>query len=317
VGGTSKSVLFVDAASKLAQENASFQYDPAVNALHVDQLFTLLRRESDGTWLTMRGSDGATVPPLLAAIADFFVNAPDPLPDRVFTIGLNLASGGGLLDNNFGGIGIEMEGYFNNGVTKIQEWRVACVPKPSSGHPTTRVLSIGQNQETGATTLGFESDQIKWFDGVGNQQGLLGAGVHVADGSYRSSTYGSVLLEQLNSLGTVHANLFVLANGFVDGQADRLAIGVGGAVSRTQIYKGLDVYSFDYTVAPALMLATSTGPVAPLNFTVDIDSIDPNGVVSRHPGSMFVRVLGGASSWYINRSATDPGTAWSLVTAIP
>jgi hypothetical protein len=229
---------------------------------------------------------------------------------------MNLIAGDSLVDPNYGGIGISMEGFFKT-ATEIQELRLVYVPKASSGHPSVRAISIGGNQNNGATTLGLSADVITWFDGLGAQQGTLTAGVHVTDGAFRSSTYGSVLLEQLNSLGTVHANLFVLANGFVDGQPDRLAIGVGGAVSRTQIYKGTDFYSFDSSVAPVLGLFTSTGPSAPLHVTVDVDTFDPNVVLSRNPGSLYVRVLGGGSSLYINRSATTPGTAWSIVTAIP
>jgi hypothetical protein len=318
VGGTSKSVLFVDAASHLAQENASFAYDPAVNTLSVDAVKAVLTRQVDGRFAESFGTGGAAAPHFQASIQSFFVN-PDGIPDPELVLGMNTDAGGGLTNPLFGGIGLTMEGYFNNGVTKIQELRLFTVSRAGSGHPAVRVVSISGDQETGAVTLGLSATpgSLKWFDDLGNQQGVLTNGVLVANGPFRSSTYGSVLLEQLNSVGTVHANLFVLGDGFLDGVPDRLSIGVGGAVSRLQLYKGVDVLSFDYTVAPALTLVSTTGVTAD-RCTIDVDQILPDGVVSRHPGALFCRAgVGQTSSLYVNQSATDPGTVWEQFLSMP
>lgn len=86
------------------------------------------------------------------------------------------------------------------------------------------------------------------------------------------------------------------------------ALPSAGGATATFVEAGADTVP----VLALLTLGTNPGVVR-----IYAGNRNPNAAVSANAGSIYLRQSAAASAIYINRSAADPGTAWSLVTAVP
>lgn len=90
---------------------------------------------------------------------------------------------------------------------------------------------------------------------------------------------------------------------------------VGGSGSLATQSETLRAVQVNNDSTPAFGVQ-NTGTNAAISRTY-VGTRDPSGLVSADAGSLYIRVSAAASALYINRSAADPGTSWSLVTAVP